>query len=112
MEVLLPKMPVTLLYDQTHDNPTVHQKLGLRQMLPLIGLNSAAFVFAGSIKGYDEIYPDRASVVSERRLYKNFMDVKLVEEIKSITVGFVYSENPNAKSVTVFGTWDGWKQGI
>ena len=82
-------------------------------MLPLIALNSFAYLFVGTVKGYDEIYPDRLSVVNERRIYNDKLEIIEKEEVSSVKLGFVYErKNDLPKNVKVFGTWDNWANPI
>lgn len=38
-------------------------------MMNTIALTSFSNILSGTVKGYDELFPDRLDVVKERRLY-------------------------------------------
>ena len=39
-------------------------------MLPLISLNTFTPLFMGTVRGFDELIPEKLSVVYEKRLYE------------------------------------------
>ncbi|OQV14546.1 Glycogen debranching enzyme [Hypsibius exemplaris] len=67
-------MAHALLYDQTHDNPSMIKKHSLSDVLPTAAAVSMAFCAAGSTRGYDELVPFAVDIVNEKRLYQKFVD--------------------------------------
>lgn len=68
---LLGRRPKSVIYDITHDNPTLHEKfsnLGLN--LSYLCCNSMSAASIGSTRGFDQLFPYQPSVVKENRLYK------------------------------------------
>ena len=58
-----------LFMDCTHDNEVPAQKRDARDTLPNAALVFMCDCAAGSVMGYDEIYPQLVDVVNEKRLY-------------------------------------------
>lgn len=107
----------TVLYDFTHDNPTVPQ---LRCTEDVVG-NLIAVQFKlgaiGSTRGYDQVVPRQLSVVEEKRKYLENSHLVLntpLHKLMDVTQGVkVYVEYiGRAASVEVFGDWDRWKIGL
>ena len=118
---LLPRHCPALLFDCTHDNQTPAQKRHPRDALPNAALVAASCASAGSVRGYDELFPINPSVVSERRHYQKAPEV---EELKLGGFGsttkdvqpeetetekeFEITWHRNAAKVVARGAWDGW----
>jgi glycogen debranching enzyme len=67
---LTPSHPHDIIYDMTHDNPSLQTKFGNRVLaLPLAALLSSANQIIASTWGYDQLLPKKLSVVSEKKLY-------------------------------------------
>ncbi|KAA3676438.1 glycogen debranching enzyme [Paragonimus westermani] len=85
---LFPSVAHALVYDQTHDNPSVAEKHCVYDFLPLAGLNAILSCAIGSTRGYDELVPHNIDVVHETRPYAKWPDVVNRQtgliEIKSI----------------------------
>eukprot|EP00761_Pharyngomonas_kirbyi_P011085 gb/GECH01011109.1/.p1 GENE.gb/GECH01011109.1/~~gb/GECH01011109.1/.p1 ORF type:complete len:1732 (+),score=240.69 gb/GECH01011109.1/:1-5196(+) len=67
--LLIPRRAPSLLYDCTHDNPLPSQKRTPQDTLPqgaLIGMVPSAI---GSVRGFDEVFPQQVDVVGEHRPY-------------------------------------------
>ncbi|KAL2106419.1 hypothetical protein VUR80DRAFT_6761 [Thermomyces stellatus] len=58
-----------MFMDCTHDNEVPAKKREARDTLPNAALVGMCACAIGSVMGYDDIYPDRVNLVSERRLY-------------------------------------------
>ena len=59
-----------MLYDCTHDNPSVLEKFQTGRMaLPHIGLTALADISIASTWGYDFLVKEQIHCVSEKRLY-------------------------------------------
>eukprot|EP00438_Fugacium_kawagutii_P027890 Skav222031 [mRNA] locus=scaffold1619:91815:95405:- [translate_table: standard] len=120
---LLPRHCPALLFDCTHDNQTPAQKRHPRDALSNAALVAASCASAGSVRGYDELFPTNPSVVSERRCYQKAPEV---EELKlggllggfgaqeaevqpeETEKEFVITWHKNAAKVVARGAWDGW----
>ncbi|KAF7260333.1 hypothetical protein EG68_02500 [Paragonimus skrjabini miyazakii] len=85
---LFPSVAHALVYDQTHDNPSVAEKHCVYDFLPLAGLNAILCCAIGSTRGYDELVPHNIDVVHETRPYAKWPDIVNRQtgliEIKSI----------------------------
>jgi len=67
---LIPRSPNDVIYDTTHDNPTLLDKFGnMILALPLTALLASANQIIASTWGYDQLIKKQLSVVSESRLY-------------------------------------------
>ena len=78
-KVMHPKKPVDILYDCTHDNPSVLEKFQTGRMaLPHIGLSSLGDTSIATTWGYDQLVPKQINCVTEKRVYP-------VEDISHIT---------------------------
>lgn len=66
------KSPLHALFmDCTHDNEVPAQKRDVRDTLPNAALVNMCASAAGSVMGYDEIYPRLLNIVHEKRLYSS-----------------------------------------
>lgn len=79
-EKLQGRKPKSIMFDITHDNPTLHEKysnLGLN--LTFLCCNSMIGSSIGSTRGFDQLFPYQPSVVKEKRPYhhdnENFEDI-------------------------------------
>ena len=62
-----------MLYDCTHDNPSVLEKFQTgRLALPMIGLSSLGDCSIATTWGYDLLVKEQIHCVSEKRLYPVF----------------------------------------
>jgi len=66
---LLGSKPHALFMDCSHDNETPHQKRTAEDTLSNGALVTMSSCAIGSVKGYDEIYPELVDLVKETRLY-------------------------------------------
>lgn len=71
-------MPVALKYDQSHDNKSIENIYGYKQVLPFVSLLAFTKVFKGSVRGVDEYYPEKISVFDDR-LYKYKNIIKKID---------------------------------
>ncbi|CAK9002742.1 unnamed protein product [Durusdinium trenchii] len=122
---LLPRHCPALLFDCTHDNQTPAQKRHPRDALPNAAVVAASCASAGSVRGYDELFPTNPSVVSERRGYPKAPEVEVlklggfgspaaapaqtqtqpqIEKEKEFTITW----HSKASKVVARGAWDGW----
>ncbi|CAG8561824.1 6631_t:CDS:2 [Acaulospora colombiana] len=62
--------PHALFMDCTHDNPTPHQKRTAEDTLSNGALVTMSSCAIGSVKGYDEVYPQLVDLVKETRQYE------------------------------------------
>ncbi|OII76834.1 glycogen debranching protein [Cryptosporidium andersoni] len=62
-----------LFFDCTHDNETPSEIRTPVDTLPTAALVASAACALGSTRGFDELVPHNISVVSERRLYQNYI---------------------------------------
>lgn len=70
----LKKLPCpAIFFDCTHDNETPCEIRTPIDTLPTAALVASANCALGSTRGFDEIVPHNISVVSERRLYQNYI---------------------------------------
>ena len=124
---LLPRHCPALLFDCTHDNATPAQKRHPRDALPNAALVAASCASAGSVRGYDELFPTNPSVVSERRLYQEAPDVEPLTlggfgSLKDEAIAEVPEEiekefritwsSTVASKVVARGAWDGWSEDL
>lgn len=63
-------VPHTLFLDCTHDNKTPHQLRTAEDTLSNASLVAMSTCAIGSVRGYDEIYPNLIDLVGETRQYK------------------------------------------
>ena len=66
---VLPSVPSAIVYDVTHDNPSVVQECGIDHVLGLAVLTAMTGSASGSTWGYDWVVPAALNVVTESRLY-------------------------------------------
>lgn len=79
--ILTSRKPEDMLYDCTHDNPSVVEKFQTgRLALPHIGLASLADIAIASTWGYDLLVNEQIHCVKEERLYAIFDQRGLVAE--------------------------------
>lgn len=92
------RKPKSIIYDMTHDNPTLHDKyknaLLSNSFLSVLMFSLSAI---GSTKGFDELYFKNPSVVKENRKYR-YLDSTKVTEVSQITSDEVTSENYDWKT--------------
>ncbi|CAE7367416.1 AGL [Symbiodinium natans] len=123
---LLPRHCPALLFDCTHDNQTPAQKRHPRDALPNAAIVAASCASAGSVRGYDDLFPSNPSVVSERRLYAKAPHAELVnvsgldlaaessraEEAPESEKEFEIIWHEPASKVVARGAWDGWREDL
>lgn len=74
----LPLRPLTsslthdILFDQTHDNPSIVDQRSILDALPNAALVAMAKCAVGSTRGYDEVVPHHISVITESRLFRTW----------------------------------------
>lgn len=113
---LITKIPV-LLYDFTHDNPTIPQSRCTEDCLPNSAIVSMSINPVSSTRGYDEVIPVQLSVLEETRPYITYglsnalREVRVMDAKDNIIKVTVYYKGP-AKYVEIKGDWDGWKYPI
>ncbi|EGR29515.1 hypothetical protein IMG5_154030 [Ichthyophthirius multifiliis] len=112
-EILVPTQPKSIVYDQTHDNQSILSQFSLQQTLSLIALTSFCPFIKGTVRGFDELYPEKLSVVDERRKYLAQLDCTEVHlkdsPIEVILTLKLHSLTENAE---VRGDWDNWADGV
>ena len=107
------KIPV-LLYDFTHDNPTITQCRTTEDAISNAGIVAMFRGPVASTRGYDEVIPVQLSVVEEKREYLDY------EEAQEIPQHFVMGATEDrvrvaveyggtARFVSIKGDWDGWR---
>lgn len=79
----------------------------------MIALSSFSHIIQGTVRGFDELYPEKLSVVSERRKYKTELDCTLTElENTPVEVGIKFTLTYQPSNIEVRGSWDNWTTGI
>ncbi|KAJ7583415.1 glycoside hydrolase family 13 protein [Mycena floridula] len=63
-------MPHAIMYDITHDNPSMVDKRSAEDSLSTAALVAFSYCAAGSVKGFDDLYPKTLELVSEKRKYE------------------------------------------
>jgi hypothetical protein len=63
-------MPVSLIYDQTHDNKTYEESGIMIKKTPLVVLAELCGTFVGSTKGFDQFYAHKIPVTDTLPIYK------------------------------------------
>ncbi|KAL4459433.1 hypothetical protein ABPG74_018046 [Tetrahymena malaccensis] len=110
---LVPTQTKSIVYDQTHDNESTLSIFSHQQTVPLIALTSFSHFVQGTVRGFDELYPEKLSVVSERRKYQSQLDCTQTElDNVPIEVGIVATLNFSTESIELKGSWDNWTTGI
>jgi len=122
---LLPRHCPALLFDCTHDNQTPSQKRHPRDALPNAAIVAASCASAGSVRGYDDLFPSNPSVVSERRLYAQAPHADAVEisgfelateasraDAPEFEKEFEIIWHEPASKVVARGAWDGWREDL
>lgn len=112
----LSKIPV-ILYDFTHDNPTITQLRTSQDLGSNLACTASAAGAIGSTRGYDELIPIQLSVVDEFRTYQSYTSLvpspvtyKLMGVERGIQVFIEFLDlKQEFSSVDVFGDWDGWR---
>jgi hypothetical protein len=68
--LLISRKPEDIIYDLTHDNPSVVEKFeSARLALPQLGLNSMADKAIATTWGFDQLLAKQINCVTETRLY-------------------------------------------
>ena len=63
-------MPHALLFDLTHDNESPMFKRSAEDALSTGALVTFSFSAIGSVKGFDDLYPEHLDIVSDSRKYE------------------------------------------
>lgn len=131
---LTSRQPEDIIYDCTHDNPSVVEKFQTGRMaLPHIGLASLADKAIATTWGYDHLVHKQIHCVEDKRLYpidnqqdiivdiiSSPQEVRIPEtpiktaelpEPKAFNYDFKASF-PNAKSVALAHSWNNWKSDL
>ena len=113
---MTPRVPLGILYDQTHDNPSYFEREDFFNCLPLIAEMSFSNCFLGSVRGFDEFYPKKLSVFPiNGMVYKTITEIipkKVSSESDMITVRICYQAEKKLKgSMEIRGDWDKWSNG-
>ncbi|KRX09092.1 Six-hairpin glycosidase-like protein [Pseudocohnilembus persalinus] len=107
--ILQPTFPSQIVFDQKHNNQSVLQKHGLKQMLCNLTVHSFASFFKGTVRGYDEMCPYQLSLKDERRLYQvNVQDKQEWIITDEISIGILFKSEINYNNVEIKGSWDNW----
>lgn len=121
--ILKPVKPSDIIYDMTHDNPTVLEKFGNRRLaLPTIGLLGLADQIIASTWGYDQMLPENVSVTKEERLYPHQVDLvakkwktrsqKPKKDSILLTIAYQTANGAKCSSVKIAGEFTNWKPAI
>ena len=79
-------VPHALLMECTHDNETPIQRRTLYNFLSNSASSCMSTCAFGSVKGYDEVYPDLLDIVNETRMYDGKDIYQGISDIKKILV--------------------------
>lgn len=60
----------TLLYEQSHDNPSYNDKRTAEHALAVAGILAFGSCAVGSVKGFDDLYPKYVDLTKEIRSYE------------------------------------------
>lgn len=114
---IIRKIP-EILYDFTHDNPTLTQCRTTEDYLSNMILTAMFRGPTASTRGYEEVIPNQLSVVEEKRLYKTYTDELgdinhvPVLEVTNNAIRVCVEYYGNYENVEIRGDWDGWKRSV
>lgn len=114
---LIASKPNEILYDCSHDNPSIFDKYDTGTMaLPLLCLNSVSSKALASTWGYDILVKENIHCVEEERLYSISapLNGQQKKEKPKQETEFEYKfdiEWKDAKKVSVAGDFNMWKNG-
>ena len=114
---LHPKSVHTVIYDQTHDNPTFYQKFGIHIQLPITALLNFYNRMVGTTKGFDEMYMKHLPVTYDKPYPKVSAKITQIDKT-SFNVLFLISKKDMKKfkgevhSVELRGSFNNWQQSI
>lgn len=102
-----------MFYDLTHDNETYCTLRTPQDSLPSAAVVAFTATTIASTRGFDEIFPQNPSVVTERRLYRELKEVEpALTAISGSDVRVCIVWTKGGGSVKVFGEWSGWQTGV
>jgi glycogen debranching enzyme len=107
--ILSPIYPKSIIFDITHDNPTLHERfnnLGLN--LTFLATISMTMSSIGSTRGFDQLFPYQPSVIRENRVYK-YKSHEIESDV--VTVDFTY-KRPGATNIKLAISSNNWKPDI
>ncbi|OMJ88160.1 hypothetical protein SteCoe_9979 [Stentor coeruleus] len=114
---IIRKIP-EILYDFTHDNPTLTQCRTTEDYLSNMILTAMFRGPTASTRGYEEVIPNQLSVVEEKRLYKTYNEELMninhvpVLEVRDNAIRVCVEYYGNYENVEIRGDWDGWKRSV
>ena len=86
--ILQASKPDDIIYDCTHDNPSVLDKFNTGKVaLPQIGLNCVADKAIASTWGFDLLVPKQIHCVTEKRVYRGFDQTAILKEFEPAQEG-------------------------
>jgi hypothetical protein len=108
--LLTPITPKSIIYDITHDNPTLHERYNnLALNLTFLATISMTMSSIGSTRGFDQLFPYQPSVIKENRLYK--YNSTQLEDTDDIEVEFVLKRS-GVNSVKLALSSNNWKPSV
>lgn len=78
------KIPIALLYDQTHDNSGYEESKKVIIKTPMTLLLETLGTFIGSTKGFDQFYSHSIKVIEMQQLYSKDVPVRSVVDKSEI----------------------------
>jgi hypothetical protein len=108
---------LSILFDQTHDNPSYFETENFYNCLPLVGEMSFSNCFIGSVRGFDECFPKKISVFPQNsRIYNTIDEIvpkRIENETELITLRICYEADKKLTDpLEIRGDWDKWTHGV